>query len=52
LARSKVIRWGYTERGLKERKRVCRYMLSVLTFICKCTGVGEPEFEDLIFEAG
>jgi hypothetical protein len=26
----------------------CRYMLSILTFISKCTGVVEAEFEDMI----
>ena len=29
-----------------------RYMLSVLTFIAKCTGVGEAEFEGLVHEHG
>lgn len=29
-----------------------RYLLSILTFVSKCTGVAEQEFEDLIVEAG
>ncbi|GFH11799.1 uncharacterized protein HaLaN_07357 [Haematococcus lacustris] len=29
-----------------------KFMLSILTFICKCTGVTEAEFEELVKEAG